>query len=51
MPKLFIRKPTVPQFMPKVGTCRAICPCSVSSTKPSPPSATITSASSGGTLS
>ncbi len=40
----FIRKPMVPQFMPKIGTPRSMNRCSVSSITPSPPSATITSA-------
>ena len=47
-PKRFMRKPTVPQFMPKIGTARSRVLCSVSSMKPSPPRATITSAVSGG---
>jgi hypothetical protein len=47
----FIRKPTVPRFMPNTGQTlpRLSISCSVCSMKPSPPKATISSASSGGT--
>ena len=43
----FIRKPTVPSFMPYTGLPRPPWRCRVCSMKPSPPSATSTSASSG----
>ena len=45
----FIRKPTLPRCMPKIGTPLPTKRCSVSSMKPSPPSGTMTSASSGST--
>ena len=43
----FNRKPTVPRFMPKIGVLRRMLRWSVCSISPSPPSATMTSASAG----